>query len=620
MSQFLPPEPLTERETEILKLMSDGLSNREIAEYLVIDVETVRWHTKNIYAKLGVNSRTQAVLVARDLASRPDDARRRAPPEEQRTPLPEYPTLFVGRENELEELEELLRGPDTRLITLVGPGGVGKTRLSIEVARRVADNFANGVVFVGLTTETEPEAVALAILRALTPRPQPGSAPATALRLLRPQNCLLLLDNCDHTNAEDLIQSILNTAPQVKILATSRRSLNLEEEWVRRVTGIRCPPDEQVDDIETYAAVALFVDRVRRVRGDFSLADARQCVIDICQLVEGVPLAIEMAAGWLKTLSCEDVAVEIRRNIDFLVGSQRGADERHRSMRAVFEYSWNMLDDEERGMLLKLAVFRGGFGLEAAKHIAGASLQALAGLIDKSFLYEKNPRVYEVHDLLRHYIQEQLEHAAINSLTVRSNMLSGWVSLVKGNFDRLELLAEHFLNASDLTGRAFALAAQGILAGVDEDYQECLRLCRRSWAETPSTTAPDPIVATFADLGMIIGYCGMGNFSAARAHLHAALERAQSFRSPAFITLFLPACAVLERVDGTSEMAVEYLALAFTHPASTPAWLQRWPLLMRLLDELRDELGTDDFDSAWHHGRILAPEDVASHLIARLRG
>lgn len=616
MEQSVPSEPLTDREAEVLRLMAEGLSNRDIADLLVIDVETVRWHTKNIYGKLGVGNRTQAVLVARRQAEDMTTASTNLLP----APLPAYTTTFIGRRREIDDLTALLENPDARLVTLVGPGGIGKTRLSIEVARRVAPRFADGIAFVALASETTPDQVALAIARALRLDIGAETGKEQLLQALQPRALLLLLDNCDQAEAGDMIVGILGAAPGVKVLATSLRSLNLGMEWVRRIGGIACPPADGDADIEAYDAVALFVDRVRRVRGDFSLDEEQPCVVEICRLVEGVPLALELASGWLKTLSCAEVAAEILRNIDFLAASRADADERHRSMRAVFDYSWRLLSDEERRMLLKLSVFRGGFGRAIAEQIAGASLSDLATLIDKSFLYLKEPQVYEVHDLLRRYIQEKLEQESARNLTTRSNMLSAWVSLVKGDFERVEELALYFLNHNDNpAGRAFGLALRGVLAGVGEDYTDCLRLCKASVTPVTPGISADPLIGTFADLGMTIGYCGLGQFASARAHLRSALQRALTLHSPAFVILCLPLSAVLEHASSAEEAAVELLALASTHPASTPTWLQKWPLLARLHDDLRVTLDASTYASAWERGRALIPEDIATRLIARMR-
>ncbi|HLZ08640.1 MAG TPA: LuxR C-terminal-related transcriptional regulator, partial [Chloroflexota bacterium] len=182
-------------------------------------------------------------------------------------------------------------------------------------------------------------------------------------------------------------------------------------EWVRRVEGLPFPAGDQVEEIESYGAVRLFVERARRSRADFSLPAEREGVIRTCQLVEGLPLGIELAAVWLKTMSCTLIADEIQHNLDFLASPLRNVPERHRSMRAVFDHSWTLLTPDEKRVFRSLAVFRGGFARAAADRIAGASFAALTALLDKSLLQWTPPVRYDLHELLRRFAEEQLEAA-----------------------------------------------------------------------------------------------------------------------------------------------------------------------------------------------------------------
>ena len=208
----------------------------------------------------------------------------------------------------------------------------------------------------------------------------------------------------------DLITALLQAATRVRILVTSRERLNLHEEWVLDIRGLAYPRDEVVDPMEDYSAVQLFLQRARRVRADFQFSELnRSDVIRICWLVEGIPLGVELAASWVRVLSCQAIADEIGSNLDFLSTSLRNVPESHRSMRAVFARSYELLIAEEQLVFNRLSVFRGGFQREAAAAITGASLETLAALVDKSLLRVSAEGRYDIHELLRQYGDEQIE-------------------------------------------------------------------------------------------------------------------------------------------------------------------------------------------------------------------
>jgi transcriptional regulator with XRE-family HTH domain len=277
--------------------------------------------------------------------------------------LPPQPTPFIGRADELAEIAERLTDPACRLLTLVGPGGIGKTRLALEAAHEQQPNFADGVYFVALTPIASPNLVAPAIAGTLKLTSyDPADPIASIVHDLREKALLLLLDNFEHLlEATNLLTDILAAAPQVKILVTSREALNLQEEWVRRVDGLSFPVSGDDENAEDYSAIRLFVERARRIRGNFSLTDESDNVARICQLVQGMPLAIELAATWLKTLPCARIADEIQRNLDFLASPLRNVAERHRSVRAIFDQSWKLLTIEEQSVFQTL-VQQGGNG------------------------------------------------------------------------------------------------------------------------------------------------------------------------------------------------------------------------------------------------------------------
>jgi DNA-binding SARP family transcriptional activator/predicted ATPase len=339
--------------------------------------------------------------------------------------LPPQPTAFVGREAELAQIARFLNSPQASLLTLFGLGGIGKTRLALQAALRCVDpatsadaRFSDGVFLVPLSaSEASPglgspliaalgQALAITFQGPLPPQAQ-------LLSSLHHKDMLLIIDNFEVLPGEaQRLVDILHLAPGIKCLVTSRVRLNLREEWLLEVQGLDYPL-EATDDLEALAdssAVALFIQEAQRVQAGFRLTpEVAADIVGICQLVEGTPLGLELAANWLRVLSCAEVAREIRRGLDFLTTAQADVPERHRSLRAVFDYSWNVLAEPEQAAFRQLAIFRGGFEREAAAEILGISLSMLAGLMDKSLLRRNAHGRYEIHDLLRQYTLEKLQ-------------------------------------------------------------------------------------------------------------------------------------------------------------------------------------------------------------------
>jgi predicted ATPase/DNA-binding SARP family transcriptional activator len=353
--------------------------------------------------------------------------------------LPAQPTPFVGRETELAEIHRLLRDPECHLLTIVGLGGSGKTRLALQAAVQTVNEWENafpdGVFFVPLAPVSASEFIVPTIADALHAPFSPTGAEtpqafqradqalhAQFLDYVREKRMLIVLDNVEHLlspaceekerGADLLIADVLCRAPGVKLLVTSRERLNLRSEWVLEIAGLRFPtPEEETaaNAVETYGAVQLFLQSARRTDVGFApTATDLAAVARICQLVEGVPLGIELAAAWVKVLSCQEIATEIEANLDFLTASLRDVPERHQSLRAVFVQSWALLLGDGRACFRKLSVFRGGFTREAARDVGGASLAALSSLVDKSLLRRTSIGRYEMLEVLRQYAEERL--------------------------------------------------------------------------------------------------------------------------------------------------------------------------------------------------------------------
>ncbi|HXQ38643.1 MAG TPA: helix-turn-helix domain-containing protein, partial [Anaerolineales bacterium] len=300
--------------------------------------------------------------------------------------LPHAAAPFVNRTTEIAEITQRLNNPNCRLLTLIGPGGIGKTRLAMRVAANCVEQFDDGVYFASLHPLASPEFILSAIIDVVSPQSRSGSdLKHQLLQYLREKALLLVLDNFEHLlEGADTLTEILEAAPNVKLLVTSREALNLQGEWRYAVPGLEYPETTATEQAEAYSAVELFVERARQVRGDLALVDEQAAVVRVCRLVEGMPLALELAAAWTRILPTDEIASEIQRNLDFLSTSLRDVPQRHQSITAVFEQTWGRLTEEERRVFSALSVFSGGFRREAAEAVAGVSIRVLSDLVDKS--------------------------------------------------------------------------------------------------------------------------------------------------------------------------------------------------------------------------------------------
>ena len=364
-------------------------------------------------------------------------------------PFPQYKTPFFGRQNEREKIGDRLASPEARLITVLGQGGIGKTRLAIETAKTHARHFPDGIIYIPLapvdaesfTGQLDPISAALA--SALNFSFHSTAPPQNQLSdYVSDKAMLLLFDNFEHLIEHALIvDDILTAAPYTKILVTTRERLNLQDEWVIDLSGL---------DLET--AVALFEKRALQAKHDFDLVKNETAVHAICKLLDGLPLGIELAASWVRLMPTSDIITEIEKSIDFLTTRARNIPPRHRSLRAVFDSSWQLLSDAEQFELQKLSIFRGGFRREAAEAITGASIWSLSSLADKSLLTRRGER-YEIHGQLRQFAAEKLDKTEEEKLRERHGrfyikLLAQQESRLKTNQvkDALTTIADDFDN------------------------------------------------------------------------------------------------------------------------------------------------------------------------------
>jgi predicted ATPase/DNA-binding CsgD family transcriptional regulator/predicted negative regulator of RcsB-dependent stress response len=420
----LPAEPLSEREREILALLAENRSSQEIAGRLHLAVSTVKWYLRQMYAKLGVNDRREAVAQGR-LQGLLGDAGVRETPHN----LPAPVTPFVGRKAETAAVVQLLTEPATRLLTLLGPGGSGKTRLALQVATVLAEQahpaFRDGIWFVPLAAlqDAEPLVQAIAGTARVVFLNPAGDARSQLRDYFRRRQVLLILDNFEQlvgAQSLQLVSELLSHAPGMKILATSRARLSGQGEQLFHVEGLSLPPIGRAAGVTAagYSALELFAQCARRLQPGLELDPAGLAAsVAICQAVQGMPLGIELAAAWLEVLPPQAILAEIQKSIDFLRADWLDAPQRHHSLRSVFDASWKLLAPGERAAMLRLSLFPSSFSAEAAERAAGAAPEVLRALVHKSWLARQSTGRFQIHELLRQYAQEllQADHVAWES-------------------------------------------------------------------------------------------------------------------------------------------------------------------------------------------------------------
>lgn len=327
--------------------------------------------------------------------------------------FPPQVTTFIGREHEIQEGVQKLENPTCRLLTLVGLGGIGKTRLSFEIAKQVASQFPDGLWYVPLAPLEKVSDIVPTLIHVLgIVVGESDMAFQQVINYLSRRKLLLIIDNFEHVLAgSDLIPKILQHAPDVKIMVTSREALLLREEWVQTLRGLPFPMSEVTTADESYDAIKLFYERAQQIHNTYEKQDLYTNVVRICQLVEGMPLAIELAVSWLRTLIPAEIVQEIERNIAFLTTRVTNIPEQHRSIQAIFEHSWHLCTSEEQFALCRLSVFHDGFTRVAAKGIAGAGLHTLSALVDKSLIRVSGKGRYDMQKLLQQYAATKLKAA-----------------------------------------------------------------------------------------------------------------------------------------------------------------------------------------------------------------
>ncbi|TFG73204.1 MAG: hypothetical protein E4H27_01220, partial [Anaerolineales bacterium] len=451
--------------------------------------------------------------------------------------LPAQLTPCIGRDEEILTLKRLLINTDCRLLTLVGPGGIGKTRLALEAVTPLVHNYAHGAFIVTLTPLLSAQGIIPTIAQTLgyTFSEKGGSQEQQFLNYLKNKDLLLILDNVEHLLREQttetdsgtepasvstVIISILEAAPGVKILVTSRARLNILGEYLFPVRILAYPLETiiHMDEVRNLAAVHLFVQSARSLHPDFELRESNvQAVSAICRYVQGIPLAILLTTSWITTLSIQEIAERLKpddandpgRGLDLLQTDWSNVLPRHRSLRVVFDHSWRLLTEHEQNVCQAMAVFRGGCSAAEAFQVAGATLQNLRTLVNTSFLNRASSGRYTMQELLRQYAMEKLIRDRVKESKYRNlhcvfyrQALQRWFEDSKGPRQQ-DVLAEMDLAIENARLAWDWAVAQGNIVHIDSMVQGlCLyyhRRFRKTEGEAACRTAVEKL-ETIEDL------------------------------------------------------------------------------------------------------------------------
>lgn len=477
-----------------------------------------------------------------------------APPVARLIPTP--PTSFVARPAELSQIVETLT--ECRVITLVGHGGIGKTRLAIESAAHLT-GFSDGIFFISLSTLANDSFMVSLIADTLgAVMKSRDELQKQLLDHLRDKTLLLILDNFEHLipNGIPLVVQILESAPSVKLLITSRERLNIRGEVPLSIDGMAYPHNGESlspQNGESYPSVQLLVQSLRNAQPNFTpQAGEWEHIARICRLVNGIPLGLELASSWIHTLSLREIADEIENNLDFLESSFQDTPERHRSIRAVFEYTWNRLSEAEQRTFSRLSVFRGGFTREAASEIASASTITLHGLIGKSLLKRDSAGRYSVHELLRQYAAQKLidsqqiiaRHCAYYASLLHSLDRGQWNKIDQLMIEQVALDIENFRLAWDyalqVADQPTLVQCVRILFAFYEfqgRYREGSDLFQDAVTRLQGTKREIALAMAYLSLFRGIFYKNMAQYGEAEALLHQCLPVLQEQATPTDVLL-----------------------------------------------------------------------------------
>ncbi|HUO35127.1 MAG TPA: protein kinase [Candidatus Acidoferrum sp.] len=501
--------------------------------------------------------------------------------------IPVQRTGFVGREKEISAARELLLSKSVRLVTITGPGGIGKTRLAVEVASSLAGNFSGGVHFVPLSGLTDPNLIASAIVQALEIREAAGFSPLEVLRKALQDSfsapLLLLLDNFEHLiQAAPTVAKLLEMSPNLKILVTSRSALHIygEHEFPVPALGVPDPrsSSSSIDLLSQYPAVALFVQRAAAARPNFELdSQNASAIIEICARLDGLPLAIELAAARLKVLSPASLRTRLASRLQMLTGGARDLPQRQQTLRAAIDWSYDLLTPAEQTLFRRLSVFVGGCTLEGAEAVCDTKgdlgidlLDGICSMVDKSLIQQLEQPNGEFRfvmlETIREYAREKLAASGEEATARRAHaayflVLAEEVAVEESDakkpewLDRFKLDHDNFraaiaclIEARDadwglrLGGALFRFWEQGEYFAEGSD--SLTKLLQIQGANVPTKALARAIFGA----GVLAGE--QRDFPAAEAYMHQSLAISRQLNDPQGVAVSLNALAVLSREHG----------------------------------------------------------------------
>ena len=469
--------------------------------------------------------------------------------------LPENTTPFIGREAELEQLSQRLTERRYRLISLVGPGGIGKTRLALQAARAEREAFRDGVFFVPLDGVQTAAEIPAAIAKALDITFRGSESPqAEIITILRDRQLLVVIDNLEHVieGGAELLIDVIEAVPEVVLLTTSRERLNAQGEDLFRLHGLPYPDRATEPDAARYAAIRLFTDRAHRINKAFVLSEETLShVVRICQLVEGLPLGLELAATWVRDVSVAQIAAALEKDFDLLETDLRDISPRHRNIATVFEHSWGLLTPTEQAILSQLAVFRGGFTLAAAQSVTGTSPLVLTRLRYKSLLRGSGDGRYMAHELLRQLALRKLEAQPAHVEQVRTRHSHYFLTLLQEK-------------AKLLTGEAAAQTGAALRLEIDN--------IRQGWRWAVETSAVEQLRQSAAGLVAFFAHEGLGFEGAQLLQMAVDMPHLQTESTSDVLPFLLVKQLTLLDSINTLDEIMPYIKriMALTHPH--PAW------------------------------------------------
>jgi non-specific serine/threonine protein kinase len=544
-------EPLTGREMEVLGLISRGLSNREISEELVVTPDTVKWYNKQIYRKLGVNSRMKAVAKAKDvgLFDQPLEILS-LPSVAYEHNLPAPLTSFIGREQELKEIKKL--HDDNRLLTLTGAGGSGKSRLALHVAADAIDQFIGGVFIVDLAPLQEPEMVLSAIAGTLGIREIPGESLLETLKhVLIEKRMLLILDNFEQIiEGASIVSELLSASPYLKVLVTSREALSIYGEQVYIVPPMSTPDPKNLEDtadLFDYESMQLFYQRARAAKPDFIVDDTNVAdIAEVCVRLDGLPLAIELAAARSNIFSPEMIRDRLNSRFAILTSGSRDVPHRLQTLRGTLDWSYDLLDREEQILLARLSVFQGGRAVDSCEAVCAPGLSTdildgLESLLNKNLLYQEQdllgePRFYMLETIHEYAYEKLVESGEAEKIKQRHSQyfanlaaeaeeeLYGprqgyWLDKLRVEYDNLRTAVRRSLGGADVLLGFQIIGALRYYWYSDGLIAESFKWIERaldSKGEIPSVMRAK-VYITAADLSFIQGDQGKGRLFGRKA-------------------------------------------------------------------------------------------------------